>query len=58
MTREAAQYIESIANGVVPAKNSEEAIAYTAWSEQTAQVSGTWVEFQLMRIKSMIRMGV
>ena len=56
MTREAAAYIEAIANGTIPTTGSEEHSAYTAWSEESAKVSGTWVEFQMMRIQSEVRL--
>lgn len=56
MTREAALYIDSVANGTVPASDSVEAKAYKAWSEESGTVTGTWAEFQLMRILSKVRL--
>jgi hypothetical protein len=55
MTELAAAYITEVANGNVPGEKSPEAIAYHQWSKESAQVSGTWAEWTLVRLESEAR---
>jgi hypothetical protein len=58
MTELAAAYIEEVAEGRIPNPDSAERKAYDQWSKESAQVTGTWAEFALLRIQSAVRLGV